>query len=125
MQELRDERYISLATFRKNGKAVETPVWFGESQGRLYVFTLRESGKIKRLRNSSRARVAACDMRGRVHGAWRDASARILDDPATIARAHAALRDKYGMVMSISDVLSRLSGRYRRRLWLEIDLATP
>ena len=47
-----------------------------------------DSGKVKRLRNSSRARIAPCDARGNVKGEWRDATARIVDDAALIERAH-------------------------------------
>ena len=31
--------YISLATYKRNGDEVRTPVWFAERAGRLYVFT--------------------------------------------------------------------------------------
>ena len=63
-------RYLTLATFRRTGAEVRTPVWFAAVAGKLYVFTAGESGKVKRLRGSSRARVAPSDMRGRVRGEW-------------------------------------------------------
>jgi PPOX class probable F420-dependent enzyme len=122
IQRLLAERYLSLATFRRSGAAVETPVWFAESDGRLYVFTAGEAGKVKRLRNSPRARVAACDARGRVHSEWLYASARVVQDPDTVAAAYAALRAKYGWQMWITDLASILSGRYRRRAILEIEI---
>ena len=124
MRELADARYLSLATFRRNGRAVETPIWFAESGGRLYAFTEGSAGKVKRLRNSARSRVAACDVRGRLRGEWRDAETRIVLDPATIARAYAALRAKYGWQIRVADALSRLSGRYSRRAVLEIQLSS-
>ena len=40
---------------RRNGNAVETPVWFAEHAGKLYVFSAGDAGKVKRLRNSPRA----------------------------------------------------------------------
>jgi len=49
---------LSLATFRKSGAEVATPVWFAASDGNLYVFTAGDSGKVKRLRHTARARVA-------------------------------------------------------------------
>lgn len=122
MDPLAGEKYLSLATFRKTGKAVETPVWFARSDDRYYVFTAGGSGKVKRLRNSQRARVAPCDVRGRVHGEWRQARACIVDDPALIRRAHHALRRKYGWQMAIADLMARLSGRLQRRAWLQIRL---
>jgi len=51
-------RYVSLATFRRNGAEVATPVWFAALGARLYVVTSGDSGKVKRLRNTPRARVA-------------------------------------------------------------------
>jgi len=116
------QRYLSLATFRRSGAEVRTPVWFAAADGKLYAFTAGESGKVKRLRHSSRARVAPSDMRGRVHGEWRDAAARIVTEPRVIERAHAALRAKYGWQVRLGDLFSRLTGRIRRRAWIEIEL---
>ena len=115
-------RYMSLATFRKSGAEVATPVWFAEAGGRLYVFTAEQSGKVKRLRNSPRARVAPSDARGRVRGEWREARARVLSDPRSIERAQAAFRAKYGWQIRLTNLLSRLTGRIKRRAWLEIQL---
>ena len=50
---LRRGKYISLATFRKNGEAVYTPLWFAEQDGKLYVMTRDDSWKYKRIRNNS------------------------------------------------------------------------
>jgi len=120
--ELDQHRYMTLSTFRRSGAEVATPVWFAEAGGRLYVFTAGDSGKVKRLRHSSRARVAPSDARGRVQGTWRDATARLVSEPAAIERAHAALRAKYGWQMWLTDLFSRLAGRIRRRAWIEISV---
>ncbi len=125
MNRLRTASFLNLATYRRNGLAVETPVWFAELDDKLYVFSAGDAGKVKRLRNSSRARVAACDVRGRLRGEWIDASASIVAAPETIAAAHAAMRRKYGWQMWGTDLLSRLSGRIQRRAWLEIRLRAP
>jgi hypothetical protein len=113
-------RYLSLATYRVNGAEVATPVWFAVVDDALYVFTAGESGKVKRLRRSSRARIAPCDARGHAIGPWCDATARIVTDPAPIARAQAALRAKYGWQKRLLDLFSRLTGRMRRRAWIAI-----
>ena len=115
-------RYLALATFRKSGAEVATPVWFAAAGGTLYVCSAGEAGKVKRLRQSSRARVAPSDARGRVQGAWRDATARLVTEPAAIERAHAALRAKYGWQVWLADVLSRLTGRIGRRAWIAIEV---
>jgi hypothetical protein len=77
---------------------------------------------VKRLRRSSRARIAPCDARGHPHGPWRDATARLVTDPRTIARAQAALREKYGWQKWLLDLGARLTGRIRRRAWIAIVL---
>ena len=110
-----------LATFRRTGAEVRTPVWFAATDGKLYLFTAGESGKVKRLRHSSRARVAVSDMRGHVHGEWWDVAARVVTEPRVIERAHAALRAKYGWQVWLGDLFSRLTGRIRRRAWIEIE----
>jgi PPOX class probable F420-dependent enzyme len=121
MGELEDARYVNLGTFRRSGASVDTPVWAAPHSGKLYVFTAGESGKVKRLRNSSKARVAPCDARGGLLGPWRDARAAIVESPATIEAAYVALREKYGWQMWLTDAFSRLSGRYNRRIILEIE----
>jgi PPOX class probable F420-dependent enzyme len=120
--ELDRARYISLATYRLNGAQVATPVWFAATDGKLYVFTAEQSGKVKRLRHSPRARVAPSDARGRVRGEWREATARILTKPSAIERARAALQAKYGWQMRVTNLLSSLTGRINHRAWLEIQL---
>jgi uncharacterized protein len=118
---LRDARYLSLETFRRSGAGVRTPIWFAAVGDRLYAFSAGDAGKVKRLRVSARARVAACRMRGEIVGPWIDAQARVIDDPARIERAYAALRAKYGMAMAIATLFSTLSGRIHRRAVLEIE----
>jgi PPOX class probable F420-dependent enzyme len=115
-------RYLSLATYRRSGAQVGTPVWFAAADGKIYVFTAGDSGKVKRLRHSPRARVAPSDMRGHVRGGWSDVTARIVTEPRVIERAHAALRAKYGWQMWFGDLFSRLTGRIRRRAWIEIEV---
>ena len=116
------ERYVSLATFRRNGAEVRTPIWFAVIDHRLWMMTGGDTGKVKRLRNNPRVRVAPSDVRGIVHGSWRDGTARIAADPREIAEARAMLRAKYGWQATLLDVVSRLSGRIRRRVWLEVAL---
>jgi PPOX class probable F420-dependent enzyme len=117
---LEGERYLSLATFRRDGREVATPIWFASDGASLVAFSAGDAGKVKRLRNSPRARLAACDARGRVHGPWHEARAEVVTDSAAIARALAALRAKYGVLMLLADFFSRLTGRYQRRAYLRI-----
>ena len=117
---LENENYLSLATFRRDGREVATAVWFAEDRGAFVVFTAGDSGKVKRLRNSPRARIAACDMRGGVTGPWHEARAEIVTDSAAIERGLVALRAKYGWMMRVTDFFSRLNGRYQKRAYLRV-----
>ncbi len=116
------QRYLNLATFRRNGRAVETPVWFALREGRLYVFTDGTSGKVKRLRANPRIRIAPCDVRGKLKGDWGEGKGRIVDEPAAVEAAYAVLRRKYGLQMRVIDFFSGLAGRISRRAILELEL---
>lgn len=121
---LTDHHYLSLATFRRNGAEVRTPVWFASSDERThYVFSAGNAGKVKRLRNSSKARVASCDARGGSLGEWQDASAYLVDDSAETANAYHYLIRKYGWRMRLTDFFSKLTGRYKARAIIRIEVA--
>lgn len=92
--EIRDQKYISLVTFKKDGTAVATPVWFAEIDGKLYVMTRSDSGKYKRIRNTSRVRIAPSTIRGKVKGPEFSGTARILPE-GDWSRARSAIHAKY------------------------------
>ncbi len=121
--DLDSEAYISLVTFRRDGRAVPTPVWFARRGERLYVFTENDAGKVKRLRNGPHARIAACNALGSLRGDWLEARGRVVDDPATSRDAYSALRAKYGWQMKMVDFWSRLAGRIDHRAIVEIEPA--
>lgn len=116
------ERYVSLATYRRDGREVRTPVWIAGEQGVFYMFTAPMVGKVKRIRANGRASLAACTMRGTVTGPWTEVRASLVDDPAVVAKALRLLRAKYGIAMWVADVMSKLSGRFDQRVYIEIQL---
>jgi len=120
--DLATEKYVSRATFRRSGVEVKTPVWIAPMKGRHYVFSEGDAGKVKRIRATPRVRLAACDMRGKVKSDWLEGRARIVSEPALIVQIRRALRDKYGWMMWLTDFLATLSGRIRRRAYIEIEL---
>ena len=79
-------KYLNLESFKKSGQGVKTPVWFAEdpaapldsNDAKLFVYTIGVSGKVKRIRNNPRVKIAPCDMRGKVLGPWVDARAEIV-----------------------------------------------
>jgi hypothetical protein len=92
--EIRGQRYISLATFRKNGTPVYTPVWFAEESGQLYVMTSGKSGKSKRMRNHPQVKIAPCTMRGKITGPEFPARVRFLR-PEEFQHARQLINAKY------------------------------
>ena len=111
------QKYISLETYRKDGTGVRTPVWFALSavpggEPRLYVYTVADSGKAKRLRRSGTVRIATCDARGRITGAWIDASATM--SAADFDLGMTLLNRKYRPWKQILDLSVRLFPRHQR-----------
>jgi hypothetical protein len=92
--EIRGQRYISLATFRKNGAPVYTPIWFAEDNEKLYFMTNSKLGKCKRIRNNPQVKIAPCTIRGKITGPEFAATARFLA-PQEFDRARQAIRQKY------------------------------
>ncbi len=52
LDRLSAEKYILLTTFRKDGRAVPTPVWAVRDGEALAVWTRADSGKVKRIRHN-------------------------------------------------------------------------
>ena len=113
--EIRGHKYILLTTFRKNGTAVPTPVWFAEDSDKLYVKTRADAGKTKRIRNNPQVRLAPCTIRGKATGPDFPASARILP-PQDAPRANQIINRKYWM--------ARLSLWNKKNVYLEISLTS-
>jgi PPOX class probable F420-dependent enzyme len=114
------QKYLSLETFKKTGDGVKTPIWFvadpasnlAAGDARLYAYTMGVSGKIKRMRNNSRVRIAPCDIRGNVTGEWIDARAEIIT--GTEAQyADRLLNKKYFPFKQILNFFAKLGGRGR------------
>lgn len=116
------EKYVNVESFKRDGGGVKTPVWIAELDGKLVLFTLGDSFKVKRVGRNPKVKVAPCDVRGNVHGPWVDGTCVVVDDAEHEARAYEALRAKYGVVMRLGDFFSKLSGRMKRRKVLEITL---
>ena len=90
------EEFALLVTFRRSGEPMPTPVWFGMRDGRVYVESLADAGKIKRLRHDPRIRVAPCTVRGKPKGPFADGVGRILG-AAEEENADSALDRHYGL----------------------------
>jgi PPOX class probable F420-dependent enzyme len=106
-EQLGAEKYVLLTTFRRDGRAVPTPLWVVPDGPGLAFWTPAGTGKVKRIRNSGRVTVAACDVRGNVRGAAIEAEARI-GDAADLHRVAQELKRKYGLMGRLSLLGSKL-----------------
>lgn len=89
--------YVLLTTFTKDGRAKPSAVWAAREGDELLVWTVTDSWKVRRIRNTPRVTLAVCDRRGKPLSEAIDATARVLDDTGTKTTRDAVSR-KYGLI---------------------------
>lgn len=114
------QQYLNLETFRKNGDGVKTPVWFVEESGVLYVRTIANSGKVKRVRNNYQVQIAPCKMDGALLSDWIKASARVINDPEIDKKVDRLLGKKYGLMKSLFGLASSFQGQKNTILEIKV-----
>ena len=112
--------FALLTTFRKNGLAVPTTMWFAHNQGKLYMVTSATVGKIKRIRNNGRVLLAPCDVRGKVLGEQIEAYAHELP-PAQHEYANTLLASKYGEQYEMSSTEESTADYEDDETFIEIE----
>ena len=120
LEQFKRQQYLNLETFRKNGESMKTPVWFVQDGETLYVSTMANSGKVKRIRREAKVNVAGCRMDGKVTGAWVPAWACEITDPEVSARVNHLLDKKYGLLKKLFE--RQRSSRGTQDTVLEIKL---
>ncbi|GIF49410.1 hypothetical protein DFJ67_5514 [Asanoa ferruginea] len=112
IDEIGRSKHVSLETYRRDGTGVSTPVWHVVDGNQLYVVSEAKAWKVKRVRNTGRAKVTVCDIRGRIKpgAATAEGPARLLDETETAA-ARTMLARKY--------VMSRAGNWFARLLRLK------
>jgi hypothetical protein len=116
----RDQKYLSLETFKKSGESVKTPVWFAADPAadlsgdgaRLYMYTIGNAGKVKRIRNNPHVKIAPCTLKGEVLGDWTDANAEIVTGEIA-SQAMRLLNQKYFPFKQILGFFALFSRRER------------
>jgi PPOX class probable F420-dependent enzyme len=115
---LRGHKYAVLVTFRRNGEAVPSPVWFGvDERGRAYVRSGAHAGKVKRLRHDDRVLLAPSSLRGKPSGPAIRGRGRILPREEW-AHAEDTLAEAYGFLRRIEG--RALSGHEDMVAYVEI-----
>ena len=98
------KQYLNIETFKRSGEGVKTPVWFVEDNGKLFITSLNESGKVKRIRRNTTVNVAPCNVSGKVLGTWMKAEARIIEDIVQIQEIDKLLNKKYGLMKKLFEL---------------------
>jgi PPOX class probable F420-dependent enzyme len=114
MTPLPSSTYVSLTTFRRTGVPVSTPVWAAPDGDSLLVWTRSDSGKVKRLRHTTRVTFAPCTFRGHLEGPAVDGVGEFVPH-AEWPGALTALRRSYGLKFQVGYVTSRVVQRLSRR----------
>ncbi|MCW6009103.1 PPOX class F420-dependent oxidoreductase [Micromonospora sp. CPCC 205371] len=108
LDRLADEKYVLLTTFRKDGRAVATPVWAVRDGDALAVWTVADSGKVKRIRRSGSVTVAPCDFRGNPRGEAVAGRATLTGSVTDDDHIRKTMARKYGLMGRISMLGSRI-----------------
>jgi PPOX class probable F420-dependent enzyme len=109
LKDLARSQFMNLVTYRKNGVAVTTPVWFAIQDGKIVGTSQPKTGKVKRIRNNPKVLFAPSSMSGKPLGETRPGTARLLAlDEYPIADR--ALQRKYGLQYLLLTGVMKLRG---------------
>jgi len=104
--QLEDHKYINLETYKKDGQAVRTPVWFVVDSNQIFVVTTENTGKVKRIKNNQSVKIMPCGMRGEPKGEWMDASARFANESES-ENAIKLRRKRYGFKAKLIGIIKK------------------
>jgi PPOX class probable F420-dependent enzyme len=107
-------QYVALTTYRRDGTPVTTPVWAAAEGESLFLFSNAAAGKVKRLRNSSRAAIAPCTATGTITGAQLPAEAFNLASDQ-MPKVWKLLTKKYGMAARLFVAYDRMRALLRMK----------
>ncbi len=107
-QAISQEKYVSVATFRKTGVAVATATWIVPLDGgRAGLLTSSASGKAKRLRNNPSVTLQPSDVRGRVQAGTTSVTGTVglVTSGPDFEAITSKVKAKYGLMVSITRLL--------------------
>ncbi len=111
LTQFHNEEFLSLETFRKSGVGVKTPVWFAQDGDSLHIWTMADSGKVKRIRNNPQVNIAPCTRFGKITGEWVDAQATIDRSPEALQHVETLLRKKIGFFFALFQFIDGVRDR--------------
>lgn len=121
MSQFLNQKYINLETYRKNGQAVQTTVWFVIDAGTIYIRTDMNSGKVKRIKNNPNVRVTPSSARGQPKGKWVEGKIKMASSLES-EHANQLLEQKYGLQGKLIRMFNKI--RSTRPIVLSIQIQT-
>lgn len=124
LERLASGKYLLVTTFRRDGREVPTPVWVVRDGDALGIWTVTDSGKVKRIRNRADVLVGECDLRGNPLSEQVPGRAVLLDAAQT-QRYRGLVRRKYGLTGWLTVLGSRLRRGTEGSVGIRITLVQP
>ncbi len=121
LEQLTKHQYLNIETFRKTGVGVKTPVWFVQEGETIFVRTVADSGKVKRIRNNGGVKIAPCKSDGTLLGEWIPATAREIKDVEIDRKVDRLLDKKYGLIKKMFALASTIQKRKSTILELKVS----
>lgn len=106
--EIQKHPYVNFGTFRKNGTHIATPVWFVVEGGNAYIWSQRETWKVKRLLNNSACDLTPCNVTGKKNIGPTLAGVGKLIEPGRVPAIKKLFRKKYGLPYTAGEFFGRL-----------------
>jgi uncharacterized protein len=110
-------RFLNLTTFRKTGVPVVTTVLFAVANDKIYVWTTKDSGKVKRIRKNAAVQITPSTRLGRPRGPSAAATARILSGTEQM-EAQFVTDCQFGWLKKVFALIWRLQGH--EQVYVEI-----
>lgn len=108
LNQFQSQSFLNLETFYADGRGVKTPVWFVQDGEKLYVRTVADSWKVRRVRNHPEVKIVPCKAQGQPIGEWVPGQARLLNDASREKEINQLLNKKYGMQKRAFDLMGKI-----------------
>jgi PPOX class probable F420-dependent enzyme len=108
-------RFASLTSFKHDGTAVATPLWFASDGERLFALTDAGSAKVARIRHDPHVLVAPCRSSGKLRADPLPARAEVLTETADLDRVQRLLTGQYPLSYRLMMLAYGLGRRLRRQ----------
>ncbi|MCJ7701300.1 MAG: PPOX class F420-dependent oxidoreductase [Anaerolineales bacterium] len=120
-EQFRNQKYINMETFRKNGLGVKTPVWFAKDGESFYVWTEADSGKAKRIRRDGTVKIVPATASGQPLGEWVAAQATADATPEALDHIRKLMQKKYGLAFRAFGLMGKLRKANYTAIKLQVD----